>query len=384
MVTNPNTAPVAVISGATSGVTGTAVSFAGTGSTDAEGPIASYAWTFGDGSSGNGATVNKTYAAAGTFTVTLTVADSGGLTNSSTRSVTITVPNTAPVAVISGATAGLTGVVLSFSGSGSTDAEGPIASYAWTFGDGTSGSGAAVSKTYAAAGTFTVTLTVTDSGGLTNSSTRAVTITVPNTAPVAVIGGATGGLTGASLSFSGSGSTDAEGPIASYAWTFGDGTSGSGATVNKTYAAAGTFTVTLTVTDSGGLTNSSTRAVTITVPGVGSGTTTVWIDDAVPVGSFKGGDADGWNWVSSNPTPYAGSLALRSAVTAGVHQHYFVGGNPTFPISAGDTLFAYVYLDPASPPREVMLQWYAGSWNFRAYWGENLISSGTDGTASRR
>ena len=50
----------------------------------------------------------------------------------------------------------------------------------------------------------------------------------------------------------------------------------------------------------------------------------------------------------------------------------------------GDTLFAYVYLDPANPPSEVMLQWNDGSWEHRAYWGANLITWGTDGTVSRR
>ena len=53
-------------------------------------------------------------------------------------------------------------------------------------------------------------------------------------------------------------------------------------------------------------------------------------------------------------------------------------------MAAGDTLFAYVYLDPANPPSEVMLQWNDGSWEHRAYWGANLIGFGTDGTVSRR
>src|SRR5207248_5411125 len=46
--------------------------------------------------------------------------------------------------------------------------------------------------------------------------------------------------------------------------------------------------------------------------------------------------------------------------------------------------FAYVYIDPAKPPRELMLQWKTDDWNHRAYWGENLIDWGADGTAQRR
>jgi hypothetical protein len=53
-------------------------------------------------------------------------------------------------------------------------------------------------------------------------------------------------------------------------------------------------------------------------------------------------------------------------------------------VGVGDTLYAYVYLDPANPPSEVMLQWNDGSWEHRAYWGANSIAWGTDGTASRR
>ena len=65
-------------------------------------------------------------------------------------------------------------------------------------------------------------------------------------------------------SLDGSGSTtDSDGTIASYAWTFGDGGTATGATANHTYAAAGTYPVTLTVTDNGGLTGSSTQSLTV-------------------------------------------------------------------------------------------------------------------------
>ena len=91
-----------------------------------------------------------------------------------------------------------------------------------------------------------------------------------------------------------------------------------------------------------------------------------------------------WNWISSNPTPYAGTLAHQSAVASGEHQHYFYNATATLTVGSGDTLFGYVYLDPANPPSEVMLQWNDGSWEHRAYWGANLIGWGTDGTVSRQ
>ena len=113
-------------------------------------------------------------------------------------------------------------------------------------------------------------------------------------------------------------------------------------------------------------------------------TAVVWVGDAVPLGATAAGDTDGWTWVSSNPAPYSGSLAHQSAVVGGIHQHYFYNATTTLAVGVGDTLFADVYLDPANPPSEVMLQWNDGTWEHRAYWGANLISWGTNGTASRR
>lgn len=107
-----------------------------------------------------------------------------------------------------------------------------------------------------------------------------------------------------------------------------------------------------------------------------------WFDDALPAGATPGSN---WNWVSSAPTPYSGSLAHQSTLAAAIHQDYFTNAAVPLQVQTGDTLYAYVYLDPANPPGEVMLQWnVGGSWDHRAYWGGNLISWGTDGTDSRR
>lgn len=81
------------------------------------------------------------------------------------------------------------------------------------------------------------------------------------------------------------------------------------------------------------------------------------------------------------PPPSGGGH--RSALRANVHQHYFERATETFTV-VGDRLFCWVYLDPEHPPRTLMLQWHTtGSWEHRAYWGENLINWGTNGTPSR-
>jgi RHS repeat-associated protein len=113
---------------------------------------------------------------------------------------------------------------------------------------------------------------------------------------------------------------------------------------------------------------------------------TVWSDDAVPAGAVIAGDGEGWNWVSSNPGSFSGSVAHQSNIVAGLHQHYFYGATATLSVSAGDKLVAYVYLDPSNMPSQIMLQWAeaASWWEHRAYWGANNIPWGVDGTNSRR
>jgi hypothetical protein len=110
----------------------------------------------------------------------------------------------------------------------------------------------------------------------------------------------------------------------------------------------------------------------------------VWVDDALPAGATAFADGgDAWNWVGNSPTPNSGSLASQSTIAAGEHQHYFTGATAALQLGVGDVLYAYVYLDPANPPTEVMLLWNDGSWNHGAYWGANSINFGNDGTASR-
>src|SRR6266568_4510143 len=109
-----------------------------------------------------------------------------------------------------------------------------------------------------------------------------------------------------------------------------------------------------------------------------------WVDDSVPAGAVTGSDGgDAWNWVSSNPAPFSGSLCNQSSIGAGEHQHFFYSATRTLPVNPGETLFAYVYLDPANLPSEIMLQWNDGSWEHRAYWGANNINYGASATAAR-
>jgi hypothetical protein len=115
-----------------------------------------------------------------------------------------------------------------------------------------------------------------------------------------------------------------------------------------------------------------------------SGDELIWVEDELPEGATPLGDGEGWNWIRMKPEPLSGRRAHQSVFAAGIHQHFFQGAKAAMFVSVGDRLFAHVYLDPARMPRQVMLQWHAGNWDHRAYWGENLIAWGTDNTVSRQ
>jgi len=145
-----------------------------------------------------------------------------------------------------------------FDASASGSAGGTITGYAWEFGDGSTGSGVSPTHTYAADGTFTVKLTVTSNTQATASTTRTVTVAHTNQPPEASF---TASCTALACSFDAGASFDPDGVIASYAWDFGDGATGTGVTASHTYASAGSMTVQLTVTDSNGATDSATQGV---------------------------------------------------------------------------------------------------------------------------
>src|SRR5207245_357144 len=209
---------------------------------DPDGTIASYNWTFGDGTPASTLqNPSHTYAAGGTYTVTLTVIDNQGATGSTSGSVTVSAANQAPTAAFTSSCSGLS---CSFT-STSSDPDGTIASYSWTFGDGGTSTLQNPSHSYAAAGTYPVTLTVTDNQGATGSTPGSVTVSAANQPPIA---SGSANCTGLTCNFI-STSSDPDGSITAYSWTFGDGGTSTAQNPSHTYAGAGTYPVNLNVTD---------------------------------------------------------------------------------------------------------------------------------------
>lgn len=175
--------------------------------------------------------------------------------------------NQNPVAEANGPYTALAGTPVSFSSNGSTDPDGSIATYTWTFGDGTSRTGASPTHTYANGGTYTVQLTVTDDRGATATDNATATITAPGPTTGTVAGTVTsskgGGIANVTVTVSGgfSGTTNAQGAysIAGVAVGFQTVTLGTlpqGCTPPTAGTAAvtagGTATVNFTVTCGGG------------------------------------------------------------------------------------------------------------------------------------
>jgi len=172
-----------------------------------------------------------------------------------------------PVANAGGPNTGYTGTAgaaVSFSGAGSSDPQSETLTYAWNFGDSTTGTGVSPTHTFAAAGAYTITLTVTNTTNLTGTATGKATIAPAPRPPVGNAGGPYTGTAGTAMGLNGSGSSDPQSETLTYAWNFGDSTTGTGVSPIHTYATAGTFPVTLTVTDTSNLTGTAASTATIT------------------------------------------------------------------------------------------------------------------------
>ena len=150
--------------------------------------------SWGDGSSSNTSlssggsdTLSHVYGQVGTYTTLVTISGilPDGTTpcgNSVPGSVTVTSPPAPPqsppkAVYAASASTQYVGEVVIFSGGQSSDPDNDIASYGWNFGDGATFSGVVAPHVYSKAGTYTVNLTVTDSGGRSDSTSGAVTIT---------------------------------------------------------------------------------------------------------------------------------------------------------------------------------------------------------------
>ncbi|OFW06889.1 MAG: hypothetical protein A3H96_14600 [Acidobacteria bacterium RIFCSPLOWO2_02_FULL_67_36] len=244
---------------------------ASTSSASSTNPIVSYAWDFGDGGTGSGRTATHSYDVAGSFIAKVTISDAFGRSASAVQTVFVG-QGAAPVPSFTfSPTTPQVNQDVSFNASASTAGSGRrIVSYTWDFGDGDQKTTESSTTThdFVRAGTFQVTLTVTDDVGHIGSITRSVP--VGSSGPTADFTvSPTDPAPGQTVFVNATASSPAQGhTIVSYTWDFGNGTgtSGTNPQASTVYTAEGTYTITLTVTDEAGNTGTTSKTVSVKFP----------------------------------------------------------------------------------------------------------------------
>ena len=252
-----NLPPIADAGADQSAAEGDTLLFDGSGSTDDGGEIVQYLWDFGDNQTAEGVTVTHEYGDSGDFTVTLTVVDDEGAASEPDTAIA-TITNVVPTVdagddqtVDEGDTVSITPT---FQDAGSDDTH--IAVINWGDQSDVTVIDSAVSPiaadhAYGDQGTFTVTVTVTDDNG--GIGTSSLTVTALNVTPEVRAGTDIGGLVGEDVTFAGAFVDPGFDDTHTIIWTLGDGTIiADDLTPTHTYASAGEFTATLTVTDDDG------------------------------------------------------------------------------------------------------------------------------------
>ncbi|MEO0938492.1 MAG: PKD domain-containing protein [Pseudomonadota bacterium] len=218
------------------------------GSSDADGDALIYRWDMGDGSAPlMGQTITHTYPRAGKFPVTLFVDDGTGMANATARDATVVTLAARPVADAGTNREVCSGESILFDASASVDPDGGLLLYEWDFGDGTMSDLVNPTKIYETPGAYPVTLRVQNGSGTEWGSDIARIAALVREGPIADAGPDMTVCTNQPVRFDGSGSTDADGAVNAFSWTFGDGGIASGERPEYRFKTPGNYAVTLTI-----------------------------------------------------------------------------------------------------------------------------------------
>lgn len=234
-------APVAAFSGSpTSGCAALTVNF----TDQSTGEISSWSWNFGDGATSTSQNPSHVYASAGNYTVALTVTGPGGA-DTETKTNFVVVSSTPTAQFVGTPLSGNAPLTVNFT----DQSTGNPTTWSWNFGDGGSSSSQNPSYQYTSAGTYTVTLTVTNACG-NDGETKTNYITVNAcAAPVAnFVGSPLSGNAPLTVNFTDQSTNNPT----SWSWNFGDGGTSSSQNPSRQYTSAGTYTVSLTASNSCG------------------------------------------------------------------------------------------------------------------------------------
>ncbi len=298
-------------------------------STISSGSITGYAWNFGDGNTSTQQNPTNTYTGTGPYTVSLTVTSNSGCTDTKSQSLTTIYAEpqpafNAPAEVCHGTVVNFTDV--------STAAGSTVAQWSWNFGDGNTSTLQNPTHTYAAPGTYTVTLRVTSAAGCQTVNNVATKTVVVNALPAADFTISAPGCATRSISFTDI-SVANSGTVSQWTWNFGDGNTSTQQNPLHPYSTPGTYNVTLQVQNSKGCVSTvTTKPVTINVlPKAGFITPEACINDVgaqfTDTSSVNPGSITGWSWNFGDANANAGN-PNTSTVQNPTH-HYTAPGSYT-------------------------------------------------------
>ncbi len=324
--------PTVSLGGPYSGQAGAAITLTAGADNPNSGEAAgfTYSWAFGDGKTdgGTASTDSHAYAAVGTYTATVTATDSVGETATATATVNVSADLTAKITGLpaSGYSPKGTQLTLGSSVSGGVGSD----TYNWTVTTGgvtvATGTAASLSFTPSSTGTYQVALTVTDSAKDTASAGGSVVADLP---PTVSLGGPYSGQAGSAITLTASAGNPNSGEKAgfTYSWAFGDGKTdgGASATDSHAYAAMGTYTATVTATDSVGETATATATVNVAadltaaitgLPASGKSPVGMQLSLGSSVSGGVGADAYSWTVTLGGATVATGSQSTLSFTPA--------------------------------------------------------------------
>lgn len=296
------------------------------GSSDSDGTISSYEWKIQDHILSTESSFSISTLLIGEYTITLSVTDNDGVTDTDTVIVNI-LPNSSPTANAGSNQNIVPGGTVSLNASGSSDSDGTIVSYQWKDGSTILSTKSSFSTDGFSTGTHTITLTVTDDDGATGTDTVIVNVTT-NSAPTANAGTDKTVTYGSSVYLSASGSSDSDGTIVSYEWKDGTTLLSTKSSFYISTLTTKTHTITLTVTDDDGSTGTDTVLVNVSAGNV-SPTASAGIDRTVAYGekvyfySTGSSDEDGtiasYKWKEGTTTLSYSSTFSTTTLSKGTH-----------------------------------------------------------------
>ncbi|MBN1618225.1 PKD domain-containing protein, partial [Candidatus Dojkabacteria bacterium] len=258
-----NKVPIADAGGPYNGIEGITISFDGSNSSDSDGTIVSYLWDFGDGQTSTDQNPTHIYVQNGTYPVALTVTDDDSATDTGITSAVIA--DVKPLAsFIALPTSGTRPLTVNFTDT-SISYDG-VVSWVWNFGDGQTSSDQNPSHIYSE-GKYHVSLMVVEADGDSGTITKNNYIIAqppPNSLPVANFGiqSSANPAINEEISFIDQ-SIDTDGTVTSWLWNFGDGNTTITRNPIHKFQSMGTYTITLTVKDDDGATDTITKQLTI-------------------------------------------------------------------------------------------------------------------------